>query len=174
MFRNDDFYENFIDFRRGFFVHSAVDGEDSAEHGNGVGFIRFYISVVNRLSDAYSAGICVLAGNHARLVEFFHELQSAVRVVDVIIGKLLAPKLFCLGQRSRTNKFFVIIGSALMRVFAVAHILRLFIGERNAVGETNPQLSGEIIGNHAVVYRRMRKHFILKVFFRFQRNAARL
>ena len=114
----------------------------------------------------------MLARHHAGLVKFLHELQRTVCVVDIVIGKLLSPQLFGLGKRTRADKLLRVIGRALMRIFAVTHILRFFISKGNAVGETDIQLFREVIGDHAVIRGGMRKHFILKIFLRFERDAA--
>ena len=160
-FRDNNFNKNLVNFRRRRFVHLTVDRQNAAKDGYRVGFIRFYVCFMNGLAHANTARICVFTSYYARLVKFFYKLQRAVCVVDIVIGKFLTPKLFCFGKRACTNKFFAIIGRALMGIFAIAHILRFFIGESDAVGETNLQFFRQVVGNHAIVNRRMCEYFIL-------------
>ncbi len=59
-----------------------------------------------------------------------------------------------------------------MGVFAVAHILRLFVCEGYLLGEGYAELCGEIVGYKAVVHCRVRENFILEIFLGFESHAA--
>ena len=83
-------------------------------------------------ADAYSAGVRVLDGDDARglVSEFLEAVERAVRVVYIIVGKFLAVEL--LSRREGSGELvadLAVEGAALVRVLAVAHILRLFVGE---------------------------------------------
>ena len=169
-FRDDDLDEDLVDLLRRILVHDAVDGEDAAEHRDGIGFIRLDIRFVNGLSDAHAAGIGVFARDDAGFGKFLDEFEGAVGVVYVVVGQFLAPELFRLGEGAGAQKFFVVIGRALMGIFAVAHVLRLLVGEGDRFGETDTQLRREIVGDHAVVSRRVGKYLILQIFLRLGRD----
>ena len=160
-FRDNDFDENLVDFRCRCFIHRTVNCQNTAKYRNGIGFISLDIRFVNGFARTHTARICVLASHHAGFIELFYKLQRPVCIVDIIIGQFLTPKLFCLRKRACADKFFAVIACALMGIFAIAHILRLFVCERNTVRETDIELLSQIIRNHAIVYGRMCKYFVL-------------
>ena len=59
-----------------------------------------------------------------------------------------------------------------MGIFTVTHILRLFVSESDAIGETNVELLRQVVGNHTIVHSRVRKHLILKIFLGVKCNLA--
>ena len=53
---------------------------------------KLLVSFQHICPDADAARVHMLHGHHGRLVEFLHDLQGRVRVIDIVIGELFAVR----------------------------------------------------------------------------------
>ncbi len=75
----------------------------------------------------------MLQDHAGRLVELHDEVQRRIRIHDVVVGELLAPELFRIGQRRLVHVEVGVEGGLLVGVLAVAHDLPALVLGR--VGE---------------------------------------
>ena len=68
------------------------------------------------------------------LLEFLHQRPGGVEIDEIVVGKLLALKLFRAGEARHRLTGRNIERCGLMRIFAVAHRLAAFERNMNAFG----------------------------------------
>ena len=164
---DDDFDELALDDGAGgFTVQLAVEGDDATEGRFAVGGIGQVISLADAAfvlrHHGHAAGVGVLDDDAGRLDEALHAFKRGIGVGDVVERQLLALQLARSGHAGLVGMFDV-EGGDLVRVLAVAHVLRLdeLGGEgarqRGAVFG-GKRLGGlvdgaQVVGDHAVVGR---------------------
>ena len=131
---HDHFEEDFNHLFRGILVDRTVGRDDSAENRRRVSFISFMIRFSNRFVAGNAAGVGVLDRNDRRFVcVFLKHFDRAVGVVNVVVRQFLALELFCADQRPFVFTDFLVKSRTLMRIFSVAQILNLFVGEGDRI-----------------------------------------
>ena len=148
----------------GFAVQLAVEGDDAAERRLAVGGVGQIVGLADAAfifryhGDA--AGVGMLDDHAGRLGEALHALQRGVGVGHVVERQLLALQLLGSGDAGFV-RLFDIEGGLLVRVLAVAHVLRLdelhVVGAREQAAIFGAELLGalvdtaQVVGDHAVV-----------------------
>ena len=66
-------------------VDFAVGSHDATEDGDTVGLIRARPSLQGALADAHATRILVFHGHHRRAVELTQDLQSGIRILDIVV-----------------------------------------------------------------------------------------
>ena len=74
-------------------IQRAVEGDDAAERADRIAFQRAAIGLEQVLTLGDAAGIGVLDDGDGGPLELGHQLESGVRVVQVVVAQLLALKL---------------------------------------------------------------------------------
>jgi len=145
-------------------VQLAVEGDDAAECRLAVGGVGQVIGLADAAfvfrHHCHAARIGVLDDHAGRLGKALHALQRGIGVGDVIERQLFALQLLGSGDAG----FFRLVdieGSLLVRVFTVAHVLRLdelhVVGTREQAAIFGAELLGalvdaaEVVGDHTVV-----------------------
>ena len=109
-----------------------------------------------------------------RLLEELDVCQSGVQIHEVVIGQLFSVELNGVDDVARRRCVGCdIVRAFLVRVFAVTKNRRARVVERQRAGE--PVLSrnaGKVVGNSAIVFRRMSKRRSRQLGSRFQGRAA--
>ena len=133
-----------------------------------------HISFVSIGTGTYAAGICVFNCNDSGFAfELFEEVESAVCIVDIVIRKFFAGKLFGSGEGSVVMTYLTVESSALVGIFAVTHALNFFESEGKAVGKGRfIELFSEIIGDKRIVCCGMFENFESELFFSLKADAA--
>ncbi|CSF45773.1 Uncharacterised protein [Shigella sonnei] len=145
----------------GFRIQLAVKGNDAAECGGWVGFVRAIVSIKNGIADSHAARVGVLHNHTCRLGELFHALQRRIGIGDVVIREGFTLNLGCGSNGGFFHILFYIEGSLLVAVLAVTHILLLnevqvqraweATGGFFAFTVVSRNHAAEVVGNHAVV-----------------------
>ena len=152
----DDYFEEYLShFLRGLFVDGAIARDDAAEDADGIALVSADVRRVYIGGGGDAAGIRVLARDDRRLIELAQEVERAVGVVDVVIRKLFAVELLRARERRRGRYRLAVERRALVRILAVAHLLRLVIGERDVLGEIDAEKLLHIARYQRVVSRGM-------------------
>src|ERR1051325_1001728 len=158
-------------------VERAVEREDAAEGRHRVGLERLRVRFSERIGDRGPARVGVLHDHAGRVGKALHALPRGVGICDVVVGQLLALHLAVGGDATRGGPFISIEGRALVRVLAVAQVLellelqvehvRIFLSAVRAVER------GEVVGDRAIVRRRVREHLCRELEARRRRHFAR-
>ncbi len=167
--RNNHFHKLALDDGlRGLGVQLAVEGDDAAEGGFGVGGIGQVIGLADAAfvvrHHGHAAGIGVLDDDAGWLGEALHALQRGVGVGDVVVAEFLALQLARGGDGSLLRGGLGVEGGALVGVLAVAQVLGLeelgVEGARKNLAERQVALlftlfignqAAQVVGDHAVV-----------------------
>ena len=83
--REDDFEEDGLHRLGSRQVDFAIGGHDATEDGDAVGLICASPCLQGALADAHAARILVLHGHHRRAVELAQDLQSGIRILDIVV-----------------------------------------------------------------------------------------
>ena len=89
----DAFGEKLGDFFGGGGVDDAVEGEDSAESGDGIAGEGFAVGLEERVLFGGAAGIVVLDDDGGGFREFGGEAARGFEIHKIIVGKLFALEL---------------------------------------------------------------------------------
>src|SRR5262249_22779618 len=113
------FDEELGDLARGLLVDLAVDADDAAVGRYGIAFERLAPGFGEGLLFGASARVGVLDDGNGGTGELAGELPRGVEIHQIVVGELLALKLFAAGDaRAATS----VEGGRLVRVFAVAQV----------------------------------------------------
>ena len=122
--RHEDFHKlvvgNLFD---GFAVHFAVEGDDTAECAGGVGSVGEFVGIQGIGGDGYAARIGVFHDHAGRRVKGFNGFPCGIGIGDVVVRQFFALQLFVGGKAACGWVNIAVERSALVRVFAVAHVL---------------------------------------------------
>ncbi|MND52211.1 hypothetical protein D3C80_432200 [compost metagenome] len=153
--RDDDFGEQLDDLFRRLTIEKLVERNDAAEGRGAVAGQCPQISVLQRRAGGNAAGIGVLDDRAGRALigrKLTDQLEGAVRVVDVIVGKLLAlQQLSC--RNTRTVLARHVETGALMRIFAVTHGFLQHAADRPVSRRLDFERFGKPVGNRRVIGR---------------------
>ena len=155
--RDDDFNELPLDdgLRRRR-VERAVEGDDAAERGGGVGGVRAIIGFERRRSLGHPARVGVLDDHAGRRIDKgLDAFQRGVSVGDIVERQLLALQLAGAGDAAGFRVRLGVEGGPLVRVLPVTHGLRP--GETQQQAFRQRSLSAQIFGDRGVVPRRVPK-----------------
>ena len=114
----------------------------------------------------------MLARHNGGFGELFKQIDSAVRIVDIVVGKFLAVQLLSLGKAARDGERLLVENSLLTGIFAVTHGLRHIERERKLFGEFYTLLLAQIVCDKCVVVCGVLVYLIHKIEFCFFGNAA--
>ena len=107
----------------GFAVHFAVEGDDAAECAGGVGGVGEFVGgqCIGCNGDAARVGVFY---NHAGgRVKGFDGFPCGIGIGDVVVGQFFTLQLF-VGRKAACGWINIAVErGALVRIFAVAHIL---------------------------------------------------
>ncbi len=148
----------------GFAIQLAVEGDDAAEGRLAVGGVGQVIGLADAAFvfryDGDATGVGMLDDHAGRLGEALHAFQRGVGVGHVVERQLLALQLPGGGDAGFV-RLLDVKGGLLMRVLAVAHVLRLdelhVVGAREQAAIFGAELLGalvdaaEVVGDHAVI-----------------------
>ena len=129
----------------------------------GVRLISLYERLIGVLAGADRGHGTVLDRDHGGRVKLLYELQRGVGVIDVVVGRRPSRKLTGTGERALLQEGFMIHAGALVRVFAVAHIVRLFIRHRVHLGEGNGDLVRKVLRHERIVTCRVGERLVHEV-----------
>ena len=136
-------------------IQLAVEGDDAAESGFGIGFEGQVIGLADAIqAHGHATGVGVFDDHTGRLGEGLYTLQRRVGVGDVVVAQFLALQLFGGGDGRRCRVALGVEGRFLVRVLAVAHVLGLFEIQVDGAREiiiVLAHLLAEVVGNGAVV-----------------------
>ena len=122
--RHEDFHKlvvgNLFD---SFTVHFAVEGDDAAECASGVGGVGEFVGIQGIGGDGYAARIGVFDDHAGGRVEGFDGFPSGIGIGDVVVGQFFALQLFVGGKAACCGVNIAVERGALVRIFAVAHVL---------------------------------------------------
>ena len=122
--RHEDFHKlvvgNLFD---GFAVHFAVEGDDAAECAGSVGSVGEFIGIQGIGGDGYAARIGVFDDHAGWRVKGFNGFPSGIGIGDIVVRQFFALQLFVGGKTACSWVNIAVERGALVRVFAVAHIL---------------------------------------------------
>ena len=104
---------------RSFSIQFAVKGDNAAERGGRVGFVRAIVSIKNGIADSHAARVGVLHNHTCRFGELFHALQRRIGIGDVVIREGFTLNLGCGSNGGFFHILFYIEGSLLVAVLAV-------------------------------------------------------
>ena len=107
----------------GFAVHFAVEGDDAAECAGGVGSIGEFVGVQGIGGDGYAARIGMFHNHAGRRVKGFDGFPCGIGIGDVVVRQFFALQLFVGGKAACGWVNIAVERGALVRVFAVAHVL---------------------------------------------------
>ena len=123
------------DGRGGLRVERAVERDDAAERGGGIGAERTVVGVADALPHGDAARVRVLDDYASRLREALHAFEGGVGVGHVVERERLALDLRRRRHAGLGAPALDVERGALMRVLAVAHLLRLGVLEVHGAGE---------------------------------------
>ena len=125
--RRDDHFDELSldDGLCGFCVQLPVEGNDAAKGGFRVGGKGEVVGVQQRRGDGHATGVGVFDDHAGRFGEILHTLQCGVGVRHVVVGQFLALQLPGGGDAGLGRACFDVECRFLVRVFPVAHLLRL-------------------------------------------------
>ena len=122
--RHEDFHElvvgNLFD---GFAVHFAVEGDDAAECAGGVGGVGEFVGGQGIGCNGYAARIGVFHNHAGGRVEGFDGFPCGIGIGDVVVRQFFALQLFVGGEAACGGINIAVERGALVRIFAVAHVL---------------------------------------------------
>ena len=122
--RHEDFHKlvvgNLFD---GFAVHFAVEGDDAAECAGGVGSVGEFVGIQGIGGDGDAARIGVFHDHAGWRVKGFDGFPSGVGIGNVVVRQFFALQLFVGGKAACGGINIAVERGALVRVFAVAHVL---------------------------------------------------
>lgn len=122
--RHEDFHKlvvgNLFD---GFAVHFAVEGDDTAECAGGVGSVGEFVGVQGIGGNGYAARIGVFHDHADRHVKGLDGFPSGIGIGDVVVRQFFALQLFVGGKAACGWVNIAVERGALVRIFAVAHVL---------------------------------------------------
>ena len=107
----------------GFAVHFAVEGDDAAECAGGVGSVGEFVGIQGIGGDGYAARIGVFHDHTGRRVKGFDGFPCGIGIGDVVVGQFFALQLFVGGKAACGGINIAVECGALVRIFAVAHVL---------------------------------------------------
>ena len=116
--RGDGFDEELGDGGRGVGVDFAIDADDAAEGGDGVGGEGFFVGLEDGCAGGCAAGVGVLDDGDGGFGKFFGEGPAGVEIDEVVVAELFALELARIGDAEAGA--VGVEGGALVRVFAVA------------------------------------------------------
>ena len=88
----------------------------------------------------------MLDDDAGRLNERLDALPRGVAVRDIVVREFLALQLSIGGDRSRRRRLVAIERGGLMRILAVAHLLRLVAGKMKRIGKAKDRAIGAARG----------------------------
>ena len=122
--RHEDFHKlvvgNLFD---GFAVNFAVEGNDAAECAGGVGGVSEFVCIQGIGGDGYAARIGVFHNHAGWRVKGFDGFPCGIGIGDVVVRQFFALQLFVGGKAARGWVNIAVERGALVRIFAVAHVL---------------------------------------------------
>ena len=104
-------------------VHFAVEGDDAAECAGGVGGVGEFVGIQGIGGDGYAARIGVFHDHAGGRVEGFDGFPGGIGIGDVVVRQFFALELFVGGKAACGGVNIAVERSALVRIFAVAHVL---------------------------------------------------
>ena len=107
----------------GFAVHFAVEGDDAAERAGGVGGVGEFVGGQCIGCNGDAARIGVFHNHAGGRVEGFDGFPSGIGIGDVVVGQFFALQLLVGGEAACGGVNIAVERGALVRIFAVAHIL---------------------------------------------------
>ena len=96
--------EDLGDLQRGGRVDRPIEGDDASEGADRIAFQCAHVGFAERRTDGDAAGIRVLDDGHGRAqagIELRGELERGIRVIEVVVGQLLALMLDQSGDAGR-------------------------------------------------------------------------
>src|SRR6266850_3601445 len=144
-------------------VERAVERQDPAESRHRIGLERLRVGFREGVGDGGAAGVGVLDDHAGRVGEALDALPCRVRVGDVVVGQFLSLDLAVGGDPARRAAFVTVKSRSLVGVLAVAEVFDLLELQVEHLRIFLPGAPGverrKIVGDRAVVRRRMREHF---------------
>ncbi len=156
---DDHLGEELDDLFRGGRVEHLVERDDAAEGRGGIAGEGPLVGLDQARAGGDAAGVGVLDDRAGRALfgrELGNQLEGRIRIIDVVVGELLALKQGG-GGNARTLVAGDVEAGALVRVFAVAHGFLQHAADAAIVRHVDRQRLGEPVGDHRVIGRRARK-----------------
>ena len=122
--RHEDFHKlvvsNLFD---GFAVDFAVEGDDAAKCAGGIGGVGEFVGIQGIRGDGDAARIGVFHDHAGRRIKGFDGFPCSIGIGDVVIRQFFALQLFVGGKAACGWVNIAVERGALVRIFAVAHVL---------------------------------------------------
>ena len=106
-------------------IERAVERDNAAERRRGVGLVSLIVGVLDVIGTGNATGIGMLDDHAGRFSEQADALDRCISIGDVVEGKLFTLELPRGGNASRRSRLLDIERGLLVRVLAIAHVLRL-------------------------------------------------
>ena len=149
-------------------AHFAVESDDAAEGGSGVGLEGLFVGAQQAAVDGHAARVGMLDDDAGGGVEDLDAFPGGIGVGDVVVRQFLALQLGVIGDAARQGDGVAVEGGGLVRVFTVTQDFAAVEGQlqlgredgrdrrggfRLLNGKTSGAVvkAGQPVGNHAVV-----------------------
>ena len=122
--RHQDFHKLVVgNLFHGCAVHFTVEGDDAAECAGGVGGVGEFVSSQCIGCDGDAARIGVFHNHAGGRIEGFDGFPCGIGIGDVVVRQFFALQLLVGGEAACGGINIAVESGALVRVFAVAHVL---------------------------------------------------
>ena len=131
-------------------IKRAIECDNAAIGADRVAGQRLVPCRPQSLADRGAARVGVLDDCDRRRIILGHQFEGGIRVAIVVVGQLLTLEL-SRGGDSETGAVGAVKGRRLMRVFAIAQLLRQPAGKDCCLRKINPVLARHPLGDRGVI-----------------------